>query len=238
MATKRFAIRMLLLVLIATGLACTVYSNLRLAGLREVHDELRMRVGIFEGADPAKVRVVRAGVPEDLIASGINDSKVWRYRISLPAKYHLCCESHEGLVKADAPGGASSYSRNWVGPNSEPSEITFSVSFIKDNGQWTLSVIHTGGSNGLYVPQDFPISSPEKLVIDEVVDFGVTRSFGPDEAICLLRIREKGEALNRDGTKKHGLYRGFGFYMFEDSNKEAFSAWTNGEISSMQEMKK
>lgn len=239
MTTRNSAIRMLLLAIIVIGLACTVHSNWRLASLREVHDELRMRVGLFEKADPAKVHVVRASVPKDLIASGISDSKVWRYRVSLPAKYHLCCENHEGLIKADAPGGVggSSMHRS-VNPSSKPLEMMFSFSFIKDNGRWTLSANHTGGSSAHQVPQDFPIHSPEKLVVEEVVDFGVTRSFGPDEPICLLRIREKDEALNRDGTKKHGIYRGFVFYIFENKNKEAFNAWTNGEISSMKEMKK
>jgi hypothetical protein len=237
LATKRFAIRILLMLIIATGLACTVFSNLRLSSLREVHDNLRARVGLFEEADPAKVRVVRAGVPEDLITSGMGDSKIWRYRLSFPAKYGACYQNHQGLIKADAPGGGE-YSSSWGNPKSEPSEIVFSVSFIQDNGEWTLSVNHTGGSSSHSVSKDFPINSFENLVIEEVVDFGVTRTFEADEPICLLRIREKDEALNRDGTKKQGLYRGFVFYIFESQNEKAFDAWANGEISSMQEMNK
>ncbi|MGI9469317.1 MAG: hypothetical protein ACR2OA_19515 [Rubripirellula sp.] len=238
MTKRRFAIRILLTMVIATGLVCTVYLNLRLSSLREVHHDLQMRVGLFEEADSAKVRVVRAGVPEDLVTSEMSDGKIWRYRLSLPAKYQPVYQRYDGLVKADAPGGAGGSSRSWGSPNPEPSEIDFSVSFILDNGQWTLSVSHTGGGSSHAVPHKFPINSVDDLVIEQVVDFGVTRSFDADEPICLFRIREKNEALNRDGTKKVGLYRGFVFYLCENQSEKAFSAWASGQVSSMQEIEK
>lgn len=237
MATKRSALRILLLMVIATGLIFTVSANLRLSSLREVHHELLMRVGLFEESDLTKVHVVRAGVPEDLITSEMSNCKIWRYRLSIPAKYHLCYQNHQGLVKADAPGGLGGSSRTWGSPNPEPSEVVFSVSFVQDNGEWTLSVNHIGGASSHAVPKDFDINSVDDLVVEEVVDFGVTRSFSADEPICLLRIREKNEALNRDGTKKQGLYRGFVFYLFEKQREKAFSAWASGQVSAMQEVK-
>lgn len=198
-----------------------------------------MRVGLFQASDSSMVHVVRAGVPKELIGSGIDDSKSWRFRITLPANYRPCYHSHEGLVRADAPGGGGGgESRTWGTANPEPSEIVFTVSCIRDNGEWTLSVNHTGGASSHGVPQNFPIDSLDDLILEEVVDFGATRSFQPDEPICLLRVREKAEALNRNGTSKEGLYRGFVCYIFDSQHEKAFDAWASGETRFMQEPSK
>ncbi len=225
---------MLLTVVIATGLACTIYVNLKVTALREAHANLRMRVGLFEETDPAKIHVVRAGVPEELVGPLIGDGKIWRYRLSVPASYHPCYHRHEGLVKEVAPGGTGSTSRHYGRSNSKPSEINLSISCIQDMGDWRLSVNVTGGGSSQNLPQDFPINKVDNLVIEEVVDFGITRSFDPDEAICLLRVREKNEARRRDGTKRKGLYRGFVVYMFDKKHSKAFDAWQNGTIPNMQ----
>ena len=239
LATTRFGVRAMLSLVIATGLACTVHFTLRVGSLRQLHEDLRMRVGLFPASDSSMVHVVRAGVPKELIGSGVDDSKIWRFRITLPANYRPCYHSHEGLVRAEAPGGGGGgESRTWGPANPEPSEIFFSVSYVRDNDEWTLSVNHTGGASSHGVPPNFPTVSLDDLIIEEVVDFGGTRSFQPDEPICLLRVREKDEALNRDGTSKEGLYRGSVFYLFDSQYEKAFDAWANGDARFMQEPKK
>ena len=237
MATKKSALRILLLVLIMIGVAFTIHSTSQLSTLRQRHADLRMNVGLFEQADASKVRVVRAKVPEELLAPGIEDSIVWRFRISFPANYEPCYQSTLGLVKPGSPGGSGSSNTSFGFPNPEPSESIVSLSFIKDKGEWIFSKNYTGGASTHSVPPAFRIGSLENLVIEQVVDYGDSRSFDVDEPICLLRIRDKTLATNRDGTPKKDLHNGFSFYVFNAQNEKAFTAWAEGKTASMEEQK-
>ena len=237
MPTKNSALRFILLLLFLIGVAFTIHSTSHLSTLRQRHADLRMNVGLFEAADASKVRVVRATVPEELRAPGIEDSIVWRFRLSFPANYEACYQSNLGLVKTGRPGGSGSSSTSYGSTNPKPSEAIVTVSFIKDNGKWICSLDYSGGATSHSVPPAFPIESLENLVIEQVVDYGDSRSFDVDEPICLLRIRDKTLATNRDGTPKKDLYNGFVFYVFNAQTEKAFRAWEQGKTTSMGEQK-
>ena len=237
MPTKNSALRFILFVLFLIGVAFTIHSTSLLSTLRQRHADLRMNVGLFEEADASKVRVVRANVPEELLVPGIEDSIVWRFRMSFPANYDACYQSTLGLVKTGSPGGSGSSNTSFGSPNPEPSESIVSLSFIKDKGEWMCSMNYTGGASMHSVPPAFRIGSLENLVIEQVVDYGDSRSFDVDEPICLLRIRDKKLATNRDGTPKKDLYNGFAFYVFNAQNEKAFTAWAAGKTASMEEQK-
>ena len=235
--TKSSALLFILFVLFLIGVAFTIHSTTLLSTLRQRHADLRMDVGLFEEGDASKVRVVRANVPEELRAPGIEDSIVWRFRISFPAHYEACYQSTLGLVKPGSPGGSGSSNTSFGSANPKPSEASVSLSFIKDKGEWICSMNYSGGATSLSVPPDFPIGSLENVVIEQVVDYGDSRSFDVDAPICLLRIRDKNLATNRDGTQKKGLYNGFSFYVFNAQNEKAFTAWAAGNTASMEEQK-
>ena len=222
---------------ICVGLAYTAHYNSTLAELRKEHTDLRMRVGLFDEADAGKVCVVRADVPQELLPYGVAQSRVWRYRLSFPSNYSPLYRSKLGFIQADGPQAKAHHSSTTRdAPLPEPSEAIASISLVQGEkgGEWELSVHHSGGSSLRKPVEGFDIDSIDELVIEELVDFGVSRSFEKDEPICLLRIREKNEALNRDGTKKDGLYRGFVFYLLEEANEKAFNAWADGKTRTME----
>lgn len=235
MATSRIATRIVLALVILSGIAFTVLTNSQLSMLRQQHNELRMQVGLFEDGGTGMVRLVRMSVPPELLSTEIAETRTWRYRLSFPANYCARFQDTMGLVKADSPGGWGSSSSRYGDKNSERTEMIVSISFVRVDGRWTLSVKGLGGSHSHTVPQEFSLDSLDDLVIEEGVDFNTSRAFGSDQPICLLRIRGRSPVVNRDGTEKEGLYQGFVCYIYEEQQEKEFEAWANGKIKSMGE---
>lgn len=235
LAARRSVVRIALILVIASGILCTVYYNSRLSSVRRTHTDLRARVGLFDFGDSGKVQIVRTRVPDEFSATGINKAIVWRFRLSLPANYGFCCNTNIGLVKSNAPGGTGGATTNFGSANANASEVDVAISFIELNEEWLVSVRHTTGSGSQSLPKSFPIDCIEDLVVEPVVDYGVTRTFDGVDAICLLRIREKNFAVSNTGKGKKDLYRGCSVYCFSIEHQDAFFAFQRGEISSMKE---
>ena len=235
LAARRSVVRIALILVITSGVVCTFYYNSRLSSVRRTHTDLRARVGLFDFGDPGKVQIVRTRIPDEFSATGINKAIVWRFRLSLPANYGFCCSTNIGLVKSNAPGGTGGTNTIFGGANANASEVAVSISFIEHKEKWLVSVSHTTGSGSQSLPKSFPIDSIDDLVVEPVVNYGVTRTFDGVDAICLLRIREKNLAVSNTGKAKEDLYRGCSVYCFSSEYQDAFFAWQRGEISSMKE---
>ncbi len=231
----RRLLRFVLALLAVVGCGYSIYFNRLVSELRQFHADLRARVGLLEVEDPSKVSITRVPFSEDAIPPGVNEAYVWQYRIHLPANFGACYQTQNGLVKADSPQGRGGSSSNWSSPKPEAYEVLATMALIHSDGKWLFCRTADGGSSAYGIPDDFKFESLDELVVEPVVEEGETRVFDADEAICLLRLREKELATNRAGAPEKDLYRGFVVYFFSRQHEGAFTAWASGRASSMQE---
>lgn len=231
--TRRF-LRDLLLLGISVGLVCSVCLNIQLEGLRRDFRNLQSDVGVLEIDDPAQVAIGWVLSPPELIPPGVEKAFVWRYRIYLPDNYDPYDRSITRLVSADSPAGAHQGS-GWSN-RSKAHEYVASVSLIHSDNGWMVRQQSRGMSSTTNLSGDFLIESLDDLIIEPIVTAeNPTRSFTADEAICLLRIREKTPATDNDGKPLEDRYRGIAFYLHSAKRSDAFDAWAAGGADSMAE---
>ena len=220
------------------GVGCSIHYNQKLARLRQAHSELREQVGFLEVEDPTKVAISYVPYSDESIPPGVTQAYVWRYRMHIPANYGPCYRTQRGLVKADSPQGRGGSGSSWSSSSPEPKEVLATMALIQSDGKWIFCRSAQGSSSTSNMPDEFDIDSLDDLVIETPVSAkDATRTIETDEAICLMRVREKDLAKKRNGETEKDLYRGFAVYLFSSQHKDAFSAWASGKAESMQEAK-
>jgi len=192
-------------------------------------------VGVWKVEDKDKVVVAGISLSEDTTPPGVDQSYVWQFRIHLPRKYAPCYERITGLVKANAPGGEGSLSSGASFQISEPEQHLVTIALIKADGKWIFCNRMGGSSGASEMPPNFTIDSIDDFIVEPIVEENEIRAFDADEAICLFRLREKVLATDRRGNTKKDLYRGCVTYFFSEEQKSAFTAWSRGQRSSMEE---
>ncbi|WP_236622263.1 hypothetical protein [Novipirellula maiorica] len=229
-------VRITLSLAVIIGVAGSIGYSRQLAQLRRTYAKLRTQAGELEVDDPTKVAICPMPFLDDDIPPGVDQAYVWRYRVHIPADYGPAFRTQRGLVTADSPQGRGSSGGSWGGSNMESEELLMTMALIHSDGKWRFCRSSGGSSSAGVLPDDFKIESIDDLVIDVPVPADVgTRVFDTDEAICLIRIREKNLAKKRNGKTEENLYRGFVVYMHSNEYKDAFEAWAKGAADSMQE---
>lgn len=227
--------RIVLALAVLIGIGFSIRYNLELSRLRETHAELREQIGLLDVADPKKVAIAHVPLPDDAIPPGVEHAHVWRYRIHIPANYGPSYKIQRGLIKADSPQGRGGSGSSWSSPQKNSEEALASMALIKSDGRWIFCRSTGGGSSTSSMPNDFDFDSLDDLVIETAISpDDKTRMFETDEAICLIRLREKTLAKKRNGKNEEGLYRGFSVYLYSAKHRDAFEAWSEGETTSMQ----
>ncbi len=235
MTEKRSLVRIMLIIISAVGIVCTIYYNQERSKLRGALTELQMQVGVWKVEDENKVVIARVPLSEDAMPPGVGKNHVWQYRIQFPANYSPCHDHTAGLVKANAPGGQGGRSTSMSGRLSEPEQKLATMAFLEANGQWKFYIRVGGSSNTSMLPPDFSIESLDDFVVEPVVKGDEIRVFDADEAICLLRLHEKELATDRRGNTIEELHRGCTAYLFSKEQQDTFTAWAQGQRSSMKE---
>ncbi|MAP09326.1 MAG: hypothetical protein CMM00_11185 [Rhodopirellula sp.] len=226
----------MLMMLLLVGIGLLIHSNLELSTLRRIHADLRDEIGLLEVEDPTQVTMVAVPTPNDVVPPGVEQAHVWRYRIHFPANYGASFSTQGGLVAANSPQGRGGSSSSWGNPNKTPEELLTTIALVKSDGKWICCRDTGGSSSTISLPDDFDLESLDDLVIETPVALGdKSRSFETDEAICLIRLREKNLAKKRNGETENDLYRGFHLYVYGDKHRAAFDAWARGDTTSMQE---
>lgn len=236
---KRLNLRTLLAVAAVIGFAVSIYYNQALARLRQERSDLQTQVGSLEVTDESKVVISRVPSSDDVIPPGVDRAHVWRYRMHLPANYDDCQARRSGLVSADSPqgegGGGGGGSSGGVS-RPEPRRLFITFALIENDGKWLFTNSIAGMSSASNLSQDFKIDSLDDIVIETAVPAGdETCVYDADDAICLLRLREKELAVNSNGKTKKDRYRGFSLYMYSKDRKDAFEAWASGNADSMED---
>ncbi|MCM2369028.1 hypothetical protein [Aporhodopirellula aestuarii] len=222
--------------LVVVGAVFSIQSNWKLSGLRKTHSKLREQAGFLDVEDPSKVAVSFVPFDKDDIPPGVEQAYVWRYRIHFPANYGTCYKTQRGLVKADSPQGRGGSGSSWSSPKPAAEVVLATMALLKTDGKWIFCRSVGGGSSTSSLPKDFNFEDLDNLVFEPLVSPGdKTRTFETDEAICLIRVREKQLAKKRRGGTEDGLYRGISVYVFNSNHKDAFEAWAKGNATSMKE---
>ncbi|MFG0290897.1 MAG: hypothetical protein ACF8CQ_22190 [Rhodopirellula sp. JB044] len=229
-------LRILLVILAVVGCGYSIVSNQQLSAAREEHMELRKQVGYLKVDDPGKVVVAQIPASDEVVPPFVHQAHVRRFRIHIPSNYGPCFKMQRGLVSANSPRGQGGSGSSWSMGNSEPEEVLSTMALFKHGDKWLMCRSSDGSSSTSSLPKDFVIENLDDFVIDTPVSIGdEARVIDKDEAICLLRFREKELAKKRSGQPREDLYRGFAVYLFSAKHRDAFEAWANGKVDSMKE---
>ncbi len=228
--------RIILILLSLIGIGFSIRCNLELSRLRQTHADLREQVGFLDVADPSQVAISHVPTSDDAVPPGVDQAHLWRYRMYFPANYGASYRMQHGLVKAVSPQGRGGSSSTWSGPKAKSEEALMTIALIKSDGKWILCRSVGGSSSTSSMPKDFDFESLDELVVETpLLPSDKTRTYATDDAICLIRLREKQLAKKRNNKPEKDLYRGFNVYVYGAQHKDAFDAWSQGEATSMKE---
>ncbi|MEM6468144.1 MAG: hypothetical protein AAF802_01145 [Planctomycetota bacterium] len=218
-------------ILIVSGLGRSLYLSMDLRELSRERDRLEAEFGKLDIEDPDRVYVTRVKSDAVELPPGVQSGYVWQYRVYLPANYARCTVTNNHLIAAEGArrrGGNSSSSSALRG---DAAETIATVAILNVEGDWLFTFTMGGGASTTRLRNSHSFDSFDDLLIDEPFKIGQQKSFSPDDAICLARLRLPEPAeTTKDGVD---LYLGFSVFLMDTNSQSDFERWAKGEILAM-----
>lgn len=227
-------LRIAVIIVAALGAVSSIYFGQQRFMLQQELKHLARQVGYLQIQDVTRIHIISMPENDGIVPPGIEAAHVWRFRIYLPAGFSPAVMTRRQAVSANSPRsqGGGGWSSGSAAKESKETELI--VSLLKTENGWLLSRTSDGSSNAGSVGPELVFDSLDDWVVEPVVTpMSGAKSFSVDDAICILRVREKEPVNPRDGNEP--LYRGFVVYMYNADHQAIMDQWVDGTIDAWPE---
>ena len=228
-------IAILLFVIILAGACVSAGYTRTVSNLLREEREFAEVFGDMTIKDPSRVAIIAVSPNATDLPPWVDPENVSIFRVYIPANYGPVLRTNSELIAADSPlhkGGTRSFS-DVREPEAVEIKIVISTNF--EDGRIKGSLMTDSISSPLSSTK-MQAKSTDDLVLDTVVKPGQPmRTFAADEAICILRLRDKEPDIKTINQTK--LYSGWAIYLHGETQSDAFDRLADGESSSIKKSK-